>query len=496
MARWDFAFPLERQRGTPLFQQIARAIEADIRRGRLRPGDPLPGTRTLAHALGVQRLTVVSAFDDLVAEGWLVSHPARGTFVSADLPDPKPRSFAPQRASPGMAPRVAYELLAAPKAERPHDVPRGSILFAPARADVRLAPGDLIGRAYRRAIGKRGGALLSYANPEGHPRLRDALATMLASTRGLAVTSANVCITRGSQMALALLARALIRPGDVVAVEQLGYGPAWEAFRQAGAKIVGVPVDHDGLRIDALERVIADHHVRAIYVTPHHQFPTTVTMSAGRRLRLLELARAYRIAIVEDDYDYDFHYDGRPVLPLASVDPGGVVAYIGTLSKVLAPALRIGYVVAPTPLIERLAAHRSYLDTQGDQVLEYAIAELLEEGMIQRHIRRVRREYRERRDTLVRALRDEIGDQLTFDVPAGGIALWVKARKELDVDAWARAARDKGAVIVTAAAYTLDGRPQPFVRLGFASLNGKELQEGVRRIAAALPRARATASRG
>jgi GntR family transcriptional regulator/MocR family aminotransferase len=172
-----------------------------------------------------------------------------------------------------------------------------------------------------------------------------------------------------------------------------------------------------------------------------------------------------------------------------------VVAYIGTLSKVLAPALRIGYVVAPTPLIERLAAHRSYIDTQGDQVLEYAIAELLEEGTIQRHIRRVRREYRERRDTLVGALRDEIGDQLTFDVPAGGIALWVKARKGLDVDAWARAARDKGAVIVTAAAYTLDGRPQPFVRLGFASLNGKELQEGVRRMAAALPRARATASR-
>jgi GntR family transcriptional regulator/MocR family aminotransferase len=495
MARWDFAFPLERQRGVPLFQQIARAIEADIRRGRLRPGDPLPGTRTLAHALGVQRLTVVSAFDDLVAEGWLVSHRARGTFVSADLPDPKPRRFAPQRASPGMAPRVAYELLAAPTAERPHEVPRGSLLFAPARADVRLAPGDLIGRAYRRAIGKRGGALLSYANPEGHPRLRDALATMLASTRGLAATSANVCITRGSQMALALLARALIQPGDVVAVEQLGYGPAWEAFRQAGAKIVGVPVDHDGLRIDALERVIADHHVRAIYVTPHHQFPTTVTLSAGRRLRLLELARAHRIAIVEDDYDYDFHYDGRPVLPLASVDPGGVVAYIGTLSKVLAPALRIGYVVAPTPLIERLAAHRSYIDTQGDQVLEYAIAELLEEGTIQRHIRRVRREYRERRDTLVGALRDQLGDQITFDVPAGGIALWVKARKGLDVDAWARAARDKGAVIVTAAAYTLDGRPQPFVRLGFASLNGKELQEGVRRMAAALPRARVTASR-
>ena len=494
MARWDFAFPLERQRGVPLFQQIARAIESDIRRGRLRPGDPLPGSRTLARALGVQRLTVVSAFDDLVAEGWLVSHPARGTFVSADLPDPKPRRFAPQ-APAGMASKVLYELLPAPRPERPHDVPRGSLLFAPARADVRLAPGDLIGRAYRRAIGKRGGALLSYANPEGHPRLRDALATMLASTRGLAATAANVCVTRGSQMALALLARAFVRPGDVVAVEALGYGPAWEAFRQAGARIVGVPLDHEGLRIDALERVIAEHHVRAIYVTPHHQFPTTVTLSAGRRLKLLELARAHRFAIIEDDYDYDFHYDGRPVLPLASVDPSGVVVYVGTLSKVLAPALRIGYVVAPTPVIERLAAHRSYIDTQGDQVLEYAIAELLEEGAIQRNIRRARREYRDRRDILVAALREQLGDHVTFDVPAGGIALWVKARAGIDVDAWARAAKDRGAVIVTAAAYTLDGRAQPFIRLGFASLNGKELQEGVRRMAAALSHRNVTSSR-
>jgi GntR family transcriptional regulator/MocR family aminotransferase len=488
MARWEFAFALERQRGVPLFQQIARAIESDIRRGRLRAGDPLPGTRTLARALGVQRLTVVSAFDDLVAEGWLVTHPARGTFVSADLPDPKPRRFAAQKSPAEMANRVAYDLLPAPKPELPFDVPRGSLLFAPSRADVRLAPGDLIGRAYRRAIGKRGGALLSYASPQGHPRLRDALATMLASTRGLAATADNVCVTRGSQMALSLIARALVRPGDIVVVEQLGYGPAWEAFRQAGAKVIGVPVDDDGLRIDAVERVIAEHEVRAIYVTPHHQFPTTVTLSAGRRLKLLELARAHRFAIIEDDYDYDFHYDGRPVLPIASVDPAGVVIYVGTLSKVLAPALRVGYVVAPTPLIERLAAHRSYVDTQGDQVLEYALAELFEEGAIQRYIRRVRREYRERRDTLVASLREHLGGHVTFDVPAGGIALWVKARKGLDVDAWARAAKNHGAIIVTAATYTLDGRPQPFLRLGFASLNGKELQEGVRRMVAALPR--------
>ena len=252
MARWEFVLPLERQRGVPLFQQIARAIAADIRRGRLRPGDPLPGTRTLARALGVQRLTVVSAFDELIAEGWLVSRPARGTFVSSDLPDPKPRRFAPQRTpSPAPPVRAGYDLLAAPEPELPYDVPRGSLLFAPSRPDVRLAPGDLIGRAYRRALGKPGGALLSYAAPEGHPRLRDALAAMLASTRGLAAASANVLVTRGSQMAISLLARALVRPGDVVAVEQLGYRPAWEAFRSAGATVVPVAIDGEGIDVGA-----------------------------------------------------------------------------------------------------------------------------------------------------------------------------------------------------------------------------------------------------
>ncbi len=488
MARWEVSFTLERRRGVPLFQQIGQAITADIRRGRLRPGDALPGTRTLARALGVQRQTVVAAFEDLVAEGWVVNQRARGAFVSTDLPEPKPRRFTSQDLPPTMAQRTGFDLLAAPEPELPYDVPRGGLLFAPSRPDVRLAPGPVIGRALRRAMSMPAGTLLSYGPPEGHPRLREAVSRMLASTRGLATGPANVCITRGSQMAVALLARSLIRPGDVVAVERLGYRSAWESFRLMGANVIGIPVDADGLQVDALERAVGEHDVRAVYVTPHHQFPTTVTMSAGRRLKLLDLARAHRIAIIEDDYDYEFHYDGRPVLPLASADRFGVVAYVGTFSKVLAPALRIGYVVAPIPLIERIAAHRSLIDTQGDQVMEYALAELLDEGEIQRHVRRVRREYRVRRDTIVTALREHLGDRVAFDVPAGGIALWVKAKKGLDVEKWASAARHSGALVVTGAAYALDRRPQPFMRLGFASLDAGELQEGVRRLATACPR--------
>ncbi len=485
MARWEFTATLERQQGVPLFQQIARTITDDIRRGRLRSGDRLPGTRTLARALGVQRLTVVAAYDELVAEGWIVTQRARGAFVAPDVPDRPPRRFAAARERPGVPERVPFALPPSPPAHMPYDVPPGGLLFAPNRPDVRLIPHDLIGRAYRRAIRRGRGVLLGYGRPQGHERLRSALATMLSTTRGLAATADDVCITRGSQMGIALLARVLVRPGDVVAVEELTYGPVVDVFRMQGAEVAPVPVDAEGLRLERLERLAEGRRLRALHVTPHHQFPTTVTMSAARRLRLLELARSHRFAIIEEDYDHEFHYDGRPVLPLAAHDRAGVVAYVGTFSKVLAPALRIGYVVAPRPLLSLVIAHRLHLDVQGDRVLEYALSELIDEGEIQRHVRRVRREYGARRDVLVDALRRWVGDALRFAVPAGGIGLWVRAAEGVDIDAWARRARSRGAVIATAATFAVDRKPRPFARLGFASLDRHELAEGVRRLAAA-----------
>src|SRR5919201_171992 len=244
MARWEFALTVNHRHKAPVFVQIARAIVNDIKSGRLRAGDVLPGTRTLARTLGVQRQTVVAAFNELYAEGWIVTHPARGTFVSPEFPDPSPRPFSPPTATtPPAVP--AFDLPAAPPLERPYDVGPGTLFFAPARPDVRLAPADLIGRAYRRAIRRGGGSLLSYTSPEGHPRLRAVLRSMLASRRSLAAGVENICVTRGSQMAIALVAHTLIRPGDVVAVEHLGYRPAWEVFKLAGARVVPIPVDRD-----------------------------------------------------------------------------------------------------------------------------------------------------------------------------------------------------------------------------------------------------------
>jgi GntR family transcriptional regulator / MocR family aminotransferase len=488
MVRWEFAFEVDRSHGMSFVQQIARALTVEIQRGRLRPGDRLPGSRTLARTLRVHRQTVVAAIDELVAEGWLISRRASGVFV-ANLPEqPLRRSAQAARIRRRPASQFALVIGPSPPPELPRVVPTGTILMSGTRPDLRLVPADLIGRAYRRVLHRFGPALVSYGDPAGVPRLREALAAMLSATRGLAVDRSSVLVTRGSQMALALVARALIRPADAIAVEHPGYRPAWEAFRIAGAEIVPVRVDEHGLDVLALQRAIARRPIRAVYITPHHQYPTTVTLTAPRRLALLQLAARERFAIIEDDYDHEFHYSGRPVLPLASVDAAGLVIYIGTLSKVLAPGLRLGFIVAPGDLIERLVAYRSFADLQGDPVLECAVAELFEDGLIQRHVRKMRRIYRVRLETLAAALRTQLDHFLTFRQPSGGTALWVRTRDAPAMTRWVQAARGAGVAFDAGAAFTMNGTAASNARLGFACLNDHELREAARRLATAAAR--------
>jgi GntR family transcriptional regulator/MocR family aminotransferase len=485
MPGWNLALALSAPDG-PLFLQIARAIMNDVRRGRLRPRDELPGSRALAQSLGVHRNTVLAAYRELSAEGWVTTDPARGTFVSSALPDVAPRRFAPaDQAREQISARVGYAL---PPAESALALPPppGVLSLNGGIPDVRLVPTAAIARAYRRALRRGGKALLGYADPRGCPELRTALADMLSATRGLAARAENVMVTRGSQLAIDLVCRTLVQPGDVVAVEALGYRPAWEALRGAGAVVKPIALDDDGMRVDALAALVAKETVRAVYVTPHHQYPTTAVLAAGRRLELLDLARRARILIIEDDYDHEFHYDGRPVLPLASADRAGVVVYVGTLSKVLAPGLRIGYLVAPAPVVDRVAARRASVDRQGDHAIEWAVAELLEDGEVQRHTRRARRVYQQRRDVLIAALRAELGEVLTFRAPAGGTALWAHVAPRYDVAGWVERALARGVAMQAAQQFAFDGRARPSVRLGFAQLNDAELREAVRRLRLAL----------
>jgi GntR family transcriptional regulator/MocR family aminotransferase len=489
MRHWELAVSLDPQRAQPLFLQLADAIADDIRRGRLRPDDPLPGSRELAGLLGLNRNTIVAAYEELAAQGSVRTRIGGGTFIAATRPLPRSGSAA----STETVPTYAFETVPRASTVPGLQPAAGSLMLANGAPDPRLFPARALARAFRRAIEQRNPFGASDAC--GHASLRGALATMLSRSRGLPATPANVMVTRSVEQGIDLVARTLVSPGDVVAVEALGYPPAWNALRLAGARLVPLPIDQQGLRVDALASLLERNTVRAVFVTPHHQFPTTAVMSAGRRAQLAELALRHRFAIIEDDYDHEFHYAGKPVLPLAAGAGGANVVYVGSLANLLAPGLSTGFVVAPPAVFARIAELRSASDPRGDAAVECAIAELFEDGEMLRHVRRMCRIYASRRDALAQALERRLGSALRFRVPEGGLALWAEVDGGIDVAAWVREGARTGVLFQDAGAYDLLQHGQACMRLAFSLHDERELEEAVARMASALARARSAPSR-
>lgn len=481
----------------PIFLRLARSIVSDIRRGRLTRGEKLPSTRALAHQLGINRNTALAAYRELAAEGWLVMHKARGTFVAEDLPEISLRrarmmrsSLPPRALSP--ADQSGYDLPRAPLPPREVTARDARLALSGGGLDARLVPVEELSRAYRRALRGQGHSLLHYGDPQGHPALRQALVEMLSARRGIVASADDCVVMAGSQMALYMAARSLFEPGTAIGVEALGYPPLWQSLTVGGLRLVPIPVDEQGIRVDKLRELTAAHGLRGVYVTPSHQYPTTVTLTPGRRVELLEFAESERLIVLEDDYDHEYHYDGRPALALASADPAHVVLYVGSLSTVLAPGLRLGYAVAPRATIERLVRYRTFVDVHTDRVLQVAIAEMLEERELQRYVNRTRRIYEARRDQMVALLRERLGDVLSFDVPTGGMAIWARVDPSIDVTAWAVEAHDAGVAFSPGREFRFDRRKANAARFGFAALNEKELDEATGILADTVPRASAS----
>lgn len=464
------------ERGTPLYMQIIGAIVRDIERGRLKPGTYLPSSRELAAELGVSRKTVVIAYDELIAQGWLVSAGTRGTLVSTRFADPVATIEAPARAV-RLPDEPLYRFV--PPPERPLALPDGAGLKLDEGApDVRLFPVDTLTKAYRRAIQDSTSAPgLAYRDPLGLPALRESLAEMLGSQRGLNVTADRICVTRGSQNAIFLVAQVLTRPGDTVLFETLTYEPAVAAFRTLGAQTLPVPLDRDGIDVEAVERACRRHPVRALFLTPHHQFPTTVALQPERRLRLLSLARQFGFAIVEDDYDHEFHFASQPLLPMSAYAPDHVI-YVGSLSKLLLPALRIGYVVAPPAVTAALAHAVAVTDGMGNALTEAAVDMLIREGELHRHARRARNIYDARRSRFAERLAAMLGNDARFDVPEGGLAFWLRF-PERDMDRMEARMSAMGLRFASSRSFMLgEGAPRG-LRVGFASLCDDEADAAV-----------------
>jgi GntR family transcriptional regulator/MocR family aminotransferase len=469
--------------------RICAALKAQIAEGVYGPGARLPSTRALAAELGVSRTTVTAAYEQLIAEGYLETRQGARARVAPGLAAPGGTSAhaAPVSSAPRLS-AFGRRLVAA--AVPPHPAPARSV------ADLRY--GDLAGedfpvRAWRRALDgvlARRPARLAYADPRGLPELRHALQAYLWRARGLRCAPEQVVVVNGSQQALDLCARLLLDPGDGVVIEDPCYGAARQAFAAAGARLLPVAVDQDGLRTGALAGL---GPARLAYVTPSHQFPLGGVMAVSRRRELLAWAQGAGAVIVEDDYDGEYRFDARPIEALQSLDRAGVVVYVGTVSKTLSPQLRLGYMVVPPALAAVLAAAKHVADRHTPGPEQAALAQLLTDGGYERHVRRARRRNGERRAALLAALAETLGERVSVSGAAAGlhVVAWfdrVPAAREAAMVAAAHAA-GVGVYPVSPLYDPASGGPaRAGLVLGYASADPAAIRAGIARLATVVGR--------
>lgn len=463
-------------------RQVYRQLRAAILDGRLPPGVRLPPSRQLARDSGVARVTVVEAYRQLEAEGFVVSRVGAGTFVAPNLPLEATERRPADAFRPALTPwgRRAVEVgrSARETAGRPE------IDFGVGRSFAELFPYDVWRRLLARYLSTDDAMLSRYGSPAGFFPLREAVADYLRRARGVRCVAEQVVIVSGAQQALDILARLLLNPGDEVVVETPGYRDAFTLFRLHQAQLVGVPVDEQGLPVGLIP---ADCRARLAFVTPTHQFPRGGTMPLARRLALLAWARERGAILVEDDYDGDLRYDGHSLAALQGLDEDGRVVYLGTFSKVLFPALRLGYLVLPPALVTPFVRAKDLVDRGAPTLTQAAVADFLAEGHFERHLRHLRQAYGERRAVLVAALERGLGDRVAFSSVAAGLHVMLYARppewvveSQLGAEAAARGVR-----VYPGAPYHLEQPAPPSLLLGFSGLGEADIVEGVSRLAEA-----------
>ncbi|HEY4287879.1 MAG TPA: PLP-dependent aminotransferase family protein [Puia sp.] len=470
---------VDRNASVSLHIQVCNSFISLITNGTLRPSDLLPSSRILADLIGINRNTVKLAYEELASQGWAESIQRRGVFVLSKLPS-RSRTTLPE-AKKNNSPKGSFTWT-----NNFENAPPSQDLQIPGLAiddgfpDVRLAPVDLLMREYRSLSRKfHGKKFLKYGSSQGSGRLREAIGKYLSNTRGLVVPPANIQITKGSQMGIFLAAQLLLDPSDNIAVGVSNYRSADETFRHAGANLIRIPIDHNGMNIDHLEKTLQRRKIKAVYIIPHHHCPTTVTTSMDRRLKLLNLAKEYRFAIIEDDYDFDFHYDNKPYLPLASIDHNQNVIYIGSISKTFAPALRIGFMTGPPAFIKAASALRELIDRQGDTLLEEAFAVLFDNGEMERHFRKSLKIYKQRRNLFCQILLSDFTDQIEFKIPEGGLGVWANFDKKINLIKMSENAQKQGLYIDNGDFYKNESFSANALRMGFASLKENEMTEAL-----------------
>jgi GntR family transcriptional regulator/MocR family aminotransferase len=478
-----YAFEVDRAADAPVFRQIYLQLRSAILSGALRPGMKLPSTRELAVQLGVSRSAAVTAFEQLLAEGYASGRKGAGTYISSDLPEPfaaihgrKQRSAPAKAAAPSRA-LGDFVDVTAHSDERPFNLGRTLV-------DARTA--ELWRKLSARSLRSFGRQHLGYADPHGMLELRRSVCDYLQAARAVRCEPEQVVITAGTQQALDIMIRVMQRPEKGVWIEDPGYALTHLALVAAGVKVCPVPVDQHGINV--AEGIRRAPKARAVFITPSHQFPKGVALSMARRLELLAWAREQGAWIVEDDYASEFRYGGRPLASLQGLDEAERVIYIGTLNKALFPGLRLGYAVVPPSLVRPFVTARYLMDRQPSSLCQTVAAAFMEEGHFAAHIRRMREMYRNQRDTLVAALRRRLGDHLTVDPPDQGMHLVAYTQRRLSDVAIERAAREHGVVVRAMSRLYVEAPAQSALVLGFSGYPRQIIAPAVARLARAFER--------
>jgi GntR family transcriptional regulator / MocR family aminotransferase len=474
----------------PLHRQLYDGLRGAVLSGRLAPGARLPSTRTLASELRVSRNTAMNAYLQLLAEGYLEGRVGSGTFVARVLPDDLLGSRAAGRGSDLPAASAAGglsrrgELLARTRTSTVGDLgkPRALRPGVPALEEFPVETWRrILSRVWRQAEG----TMLGYGYPAGYPPLREEITAYLGASRAVRCEPEQVIVVSGSQQALDLCARVLLDPGDAAWVEDPGYGGARAALLGSGARLVPVPVDEWGLDVAAGRELAPE--ARLACVTPSHQFPTGATMSLSRRLELLAWAGEVGGWVVEDDYDSEYRYTGRPLEALQGLDGGGHVVYVGTFSKVLFPSLRLGYLVVPPGLVDAFVSARELVDRQPPGVEQAVLARFMAEGHFARHVRRMRALYAARRQALLEAAAQHLEGALRVRAAEAGMHLVGELPEGVDDRRASRLALEAGVEAPAVSVYGGPGHGRGSgLMLGYAAVPEAEIQAAVRRLAGVL----------
>ena len=470
----------------PLYRQVYDALRADIFNGVVGAGDRLAATREMADDLGVSRNTVLEAVEQLGAEGYLCSRVGAGTFVAETIPDDLLRPVVRTQPVEGFcnSELSSRGRMYARWSEGAQPGPR--MPFQLGRPAVDAFPW----REWNRIVARLGRELhfdwLDYSDSAGYRPLREILAKYLYTVRGIRCTADQVIVVRGSQQGLDLAARTLLDPGDRYWMEDPGYPAARFAFEAAGAIEVAVPVDTNGIDVSRGRQTGRD--ARLVYVTPSHQYPLGHTMSLDRRIELLQWAEESRAWIIEDDYDSEYRFAGRPLEALAGLSQGGNVVYLGTLSKVLFPALRLGYLVVPRPYVDAFVGARYAADRSTANLDQAVVAEFLSSGHFSRHLRKMRALYEHREAVLRKALIERLGAEVDVAPAEAGLHTIAWLRNETsEAEVVERAARN-GVTVSALAGYCAQAQLRPALVLGFAGFPDEQLEQAVERLAVALER--------